>query len=174
MALRFYDPGGPNLLNGSSCSSTRCLWNCFPWDVMPVNVTVLAGLTSSRSRKDLPLAWGQTSEEMTRLCPTSASSCLPSSTVPLCLCPLPVSHILWLYRCLSPASLSHLLYLLLTLPFFVLVTMATTVFEWGGEARGLMEDTGTYDSLAIHHCPSLSPLKSLSLSSLQLTAARGK
>lgn len=37
-----------------------------------------------------------------------------------------------------------------------------------------MEDTGAYDTLAIHHCPSLSPLKSLSLSSLQLTTARGK
>lgn len=37
-----------------------------------------------------------------------------------------------------------------------------------------MEDTEAYDTLAIHHCPSLSPLKSLSLSSLQLTTARGK
>lgn len=37
-----------------------------------------------------------------------------------------------------------------------------------------MVDSGTCDRLAIHHCPSLSPFKSLSLSSLQLTAARGK
>lgn len=57
------------------------------------------------------------------------------------------------------------------LPFFVLVTMATAIFQQGGKAGGLMEDTGAYDTLAIHHCPSLSPLKSLSL---QLTTARGK
>lgn len=146
---------------------------------MAVNVTVLVGLTSSRSRKDLPLALGQTSGDMTCLCPASARSCLPSSTVSFCLCPLSLSHIvlhLFLFHCLSCFSLAHssLLYLLLTLLFFVLVTMATAFFEWGGKAIGLMEDTGAYDALAIYHCPSLTPLKSLSLSSLQLTAARGK
>lgn len=173
MALRFYDPGGPNLLNGSSCSST-CLWNCFPWDVMPVNVTVLAGLTSSRSRKDLPLARGQTSEEMTRLCPASASSCLPSSTVSRCLCPLPQSLILWLFRCLSPpASLSHTLLYLLT-HSALLCPCCHGYYRLRMRWGGLMEDTGAYDTPAIHHCPSFSTLKSLSLSSLQLTAARGK
>lgn len=75
MALRFYNPGGPNLLKGTSCGSTR-LWNCFPWDVMPVNVTVLAGLTSTSSRKDLLLSRGQDLEEMTCLCPTFTHSCL--------------------------------------------------------------------------------------------------
>lgn len=163
MALRFYDPGGLNLLNGSSCSSTHCLWNCFPWDVMPVNVTVLAGLTSSCSGKDLLLVRGQTSEEVTCLCP--ACSCLPSSTVSLFvrflyLIFLSLSTTLPLTLALpSCFSLAHssLLYLLLTLPFFVLVTMATAFFEWDGEAGGLMEDTGAYDTLAIHHCPSPSP-----------------
>ena len=186
MALRFYDPGGPNLLNGSSCCSARCLWNCFPWDVMSANVTVLAGLASSCSRKDLPLARGHTSEEMTRLCPASPCSHLPSSTESHRLRPLSSSHsspsmALCLFRCLSPSwfslARSPLSYFLLTLPSFVLVTMATAFSEWDGEARGLMEDTGAYATLAIHHCPALSlspPLKSLSLSSLQLTAAGGK
>lgn len=64
--------------------------------------------------------------------------------------------------CFSLAR-SSLLYLLLTLPFFVLVTMATAFFESGREARGLMEDTGAYDTLAIHHCPSLSLLLNLYL-----------
>lgn len=48
-----YDPQRLNLLSGSSCSNTHCVWNCFPWDVTPVNVTVLAGLTSRRSRWEL-------------------------------------------------------------------------------------------------------------------------
>lgn len=107
MALKFYDPGGPNLLNGSSCSSTRCLWKCFPWDVMPTNVTVLSGLTSPHSRKDLPLVWGQTSEEMTCLCPASARSCFPSLTVSLSLSSFSISY----------STLSKILCYSLPLPF---------------------------------------------------------
>lgn len=47
MILRFYYRRGPHLLNGGSCRSTACLRNCFPWDLMPVNVSVLAGLPAA-------------------------------------------------------------------------------------------------------------------------------
>lgn len=129
MALRFYDPGGPNLLNGSSCSRTRCLWNCFPWDVRPVNVTVLAGLTSSRSRKDLPLARGQTSEEMTCLRPASACSRRPSLTVPLRLRPFfsPLTF-LSIYNVYTPLSLPFLsASLLRTLLFYTYFSLCPSL-----------------------------------------------
>lgn len=51
---------------------------------MPANVTVLMGLASSGSGKDLPLARGQSSEEMTRLCPASACSHRLSLTASFC------------------------------------------------------------------------------------------
>lgn len=83
---------------------------------------------------------------------------------------LPLSS---LSKCFTFAH-SSLFYFLPTLPFFVLVTMATAFSERGGEAGGLMAETGACVTPAIHHCPSFSPLKSLSLSSLQLTAVKRK
>lgn len=118
MALKFYDPRGPNLLNGSSCSRTRCLWNCFPWDVMPANVTVLTGLTSPRSRKDWLLVRGRTTEEMTclrlpGLVHTSSLLFLSSFSISYS----PPSVIPRLFHCRSPLAslLRALFYLLLTL-----------------------------------------------------------
>lgn len=142
---------------------------------MPVNVTVLAGLTSPRSRRNLLLASGSrlggddpSAPRLRWVIASSFYRVSPPSSSSLVFCLH--SEILLL---LSLRRTLHFLYLLLTLPFSVLVTMATDFFEWGGDA-GLMENTGACDTLAIHHCPSLYPLKSLSLSSLQLTAAGGK
>lgn len=86
MAMKFYDPGELNLLNGSSCSGIQCLWYCFPWDVMPANVIVLTGLTSLGCRKDPLLTLCQTLAGMTRVCPAFACSwLLQLSAIPLIL-----------------------------------------------------------------------------------------
>lgn len=169
MTLKFYDPRGPNLLNGSSCSGTRCLWNCFPWDVMPVNVTVLTGLMSPHSRKDLPLVQGQTSEEMT-----------------VCVLPQLVhTFLLWLSLSLSSFSISYSEILCYSLPllFHPAFTSHSALLcpgyhgycllrmRWGGSRTD-----GRYRGLwySFHSSLSISlSSKSLSLSSLQLTIARG-
>lgn len=96
MAMKFYDPGELNLLNGSSCSGIQCLWYCFPWDVMPANVIVLTGLTSLGCRKDPLLTLCQTLAGMTRVCPAFACSWLLQLSVSVCVL---FQHLIFLSFC---------------------------------------------------------------------------
>lgn len=64
-----------------------CLWNCFPWDVMPLNVTVLTGLKSLSSRKESVVGSRSTVEQYNLSVLLHACTHGPS---------LPLSSSLWL------------------------------------------------------------------------------
>lgn len=144
MAMKFYDPGELNLLNGSSCSGIQCPWYCFPWDVMSANVIVLTGLTS--------LAADFVSD-LGRDDPCLSCFCLfmTSAIVCLCLCPVSASHIpliLWclcLSHCLSPWFSS-----------FILTPHPALLQALPSSAEEPIEDRKACVSLAIHRRPSLS------------------
>lgn len=155
MAMKFYDPGELNLLNGTSCSGIQCLWYCFPWDVTPANVIVLTGLTSLGFRKDLLLTLCQTLAGLTRVfvllllvhdfcnCLSLSVSCFSisyssHSVMPLPL-PLPFPLVFFFYTYPSPCPLLSLL--LRALP---------------SSTEEPIEDRKACVSLAIHRCPSLS------------------